>query len=265
MNRIAAAPSPDTGFTLDEALLAERKAAGARRLYTEQIPTARVAGFAILSAIAALQAVRSGAAFPPSELVLLVALNLSYAVLAWCVLRFGYGRSGRLDLSLLLFHLDVVVWLVNLHHLEHSHLFFAYFLLMRVVDQVGVGFRRALYFAHAVTVAYLSYAVWLSVYEPARTWWPDRLGIAASMYLLGLYLALTGLITERLRHRTRQAMRAARALVETLGQKAQALEAQAAALEAQAAALDQARRQAEQANRAKSQFLAVTSHEIRTP
>jgi CheY-like chemotaxis protein len=53
-------------------------------------------------------------------------------------------------------------------------------------------------------------------------------------------------------------MRAARALVESLEQKA-------AALESQAAELREARVQADAANRAKSQFLAVTSHEIRTP
>jgi len=78
------------------------------------------------------------------------------------------------------------------------------------------------------------------------------------MYLLGLYIAFTGLVTERLRHRTRQAIHTARELVASLEQKATALEAQAIELE-------KARRQADQANVAKSQFLAVTSHEIRTP
>ena len=43
-----AAPAPEvdsTGFTLDEALLAQSKAASARRLYTLQIPAVRAAGF----------------------------------------------------------------------------------------------------------------------------------------------------------------------------------------------------------------------------
>jgi CheY-like chemotaxis protein len=56
----------------------------------------------------------------------------------------------------------------------------------------------------------------------------------------------------------REAMRTARELVESLGQKQRALETQARDLE-------EARRRAEEANVAKAQFLATISHEIRTP
>jgi signal transduction histidine kinase/ActR/RegA family two-component response regulator len=150
------------------------------------------------------------------------------------------------------------VWLANLHHLEQSNIFFGYFLLMRVADQVGYGFRRAFYFNHLVVLAYLGYALWASAFGPVRVTWLDRLVIAATMYLLGAYLAFTGAEIERLRERLRQAVRAARELVDNLEHKTQALQMQAHDL-------DQARRQAEQANVAKSQFLAVISHEIRTP
>jgi len=251
-------PDLDTGFTLDAAVLEKRKAASARRLHTVVIPALRAAGFAVLSAIAVVQALGSGVSFPQPDLLWLVAINLLFAAVAWVVLRFGWRQNARVDLSLLLFHADVFIWLLNLHHLEQNHLFFAYFLLVRVVDQVGFGFRRALYFGHVVTAAYLAYSLWVSALEPARAFWPDRLAIAAIIYLLSGYFAVAGLVPERLRNRTRQAMRAARALVVSLEEKAHALEAQA--LE-----LDQARRQAEHASLAKSQFLAVTSHEIRTP
>lgn len=205
-----------------------------------------------------LQDLRTDTPFAQPQLLLLLAANVAFAGFSWLVLRLGHGRVGRVDLSFVFLHLDVLVWLLNLHHLEQSHLFFAYLLLVRVADQVGFGFRRAFYFNHVVLVAYLGYSAWVSIYEPANAHWLDRLAIAAAMYLLGSYLAFTGSVTERLRNRMRQAVRTARELVESLEQKTRVLEVQASQL-------DQARRQAEQANVAKSQFLAVISHEIRTP
>jgi signal transduction histidine kinase/ActR/RegA family two-component response regulator len=258
MDTRSPSPGSDIDFTLDPAALAERRAASARRLNTVQIPALRMAGFAILCAIAIHQDLHDGGAFPSAALGALIAFNLGYAAVAWLALRHGYRPGARVDLSLVLMHLDVAVWLVNLHHLETTSLFFAYFLLVRVVDQIGFGFRRALYFAHVVSLAYLGYGSWSAFAEPGVATFADRLGIAAILYLLGWYFAATGLVTERLRNRRRQAIRAARVLVEHLEQKA-------AALESQKGELDAARRQAEQASRAKSEFLAVTSHEIRTP
>jgi hypothetical protein len=84
------------------------------------------------------------------------------------------------------------VWLPNLYHLEQANLFFAYFLLMRVTGQVGFGVRRALYFNHVLLVAYLGHSAWWLAFRPAEARWADRLPIAVNMYLLGIYLALTG-------------------------------------------------------------------------
>ena len=256
----AAGPVSDNeaSFTLDAGELAERRAAAARRVHTVQLPAVRAAGFAILCAIAILQDVRLGVASDRPPLALLLALNAGYAIGSWAFLRAWYGRTGRLDLGLLFLHLDILVWLPNLYHLEQAHLFFACLLLVRVADQVGWGFRQALWFNHVVVAIYLAYSGWIGFARPDEAQWTTRLTIAATMYLLGIYLAFSGLVSERLRRRMREAMRTARELVESLGQKQRALEIQARDLE-------EARRRAEQANVAKAQFLATISHEIRTP
>jgi signal transduction histidine kinase/CheY-like chemotaxis protein len=256
----ASGPARDTdaGFTLDVDLLAQRRAESARRVNTVQIPVVRAIGFAILCAIAVLQDIRLGAAADRASLAGLLALNVAYAALSWAILRSWYGRTGNLDLGLVFLHLDILVWLPNLRHLEQAHLYFGCLLLIRVADQVGYGFGRAIYFTHIVGGAYLAYSCWVWVHAPADAHWSQRLTIVATMYLLGIYLAFTGQVSERLRSRVRQAMHTARELVDSLEQKQRALELQAADLE-------EARRRAEQANVAKAQFLATISHEIRTP
>jgi signal transduction histidine kinase/ActR/RegA family two-component response regulator len=248
----------ESSFTLDAAMLGARKAENARRLYTAQIPAVRAVGFAIICVMVIVQHARHPAVLPPLQALLLIGADLLYAVLSWMLLRWGYGRWRNVDLSHLLFHVDVLIWLPHLYYFEQSNLFFAFFLLVRVADQVGFGFRRALYFNHLIFGIYAGYSLIALTREPAAAAWSDRLAIAGTMYLLGAYLAVTGLVIERLRDRLRTAVHAARGLVERL-------EHETRTLEVQTVELDVARRQAEQASQAKSQFLAVISHEIRTP
>ena len=250
-------PEFDAEFTLDAQQLARRKAAAARRVHMREIPAIRAGGFLILSLMAVVQSQRLAVVAVEPSLGHLIALNLGYAALAWAVSIAAHLHRPGLDTSLLLFHLDLLVWLVNLHHFEPAGLYFAYFLLVRVADQANVGVRRALWFNHVVIASYLGYCAWLAWRGDAVDW-SERGPLAVTMYLLGTYLAFTGVVSERLRARTRRAVGAAREAVGRLEQKTGALEAQARELE-------QARVAAEAASLAKSQFLAMISHEIRTP
>lgn len=246
----------DEGFLTDIAQLDQQRLANRRRLHTVQIPATRVAGFMVLSLMTVLHGSRGDPTSAGLSVVELCALNFGFAALAWAFAWRFWSRLGSLDVTLLLLHLDILVWIPTLYRFEQTSVLFGLLLIVRVADQVGFGAPRAFYFTHVIVASYLLYAYTLGV-SPLIDG-GERAMVVVTLYFGGLYISTTGLVTERLRRRMRRAVRTGRLLVEQLGRQTQSLEAQARELES-------ARRAADQANVAKTQFLATISHEIRTP
>jgi len=226
------------------------------KLNVVQIPLMRVIGFVMMTAAAFLYDLNLPE-FPRAAFLNLAAINVGYALAALAAVRLLYDRVGRFDLTLFL-HVDVVMWLFTMHHVGAADELFAFFLLVRVGDQVGFGFRRAFYFNHVVIATYLAYLGWLAMASGGDIAWASHLYVAATLYVIGTYISITGIAIESLRKRSSAVVREARDLLRQL-------EGRTAELRAQAVELEQARVQAEGASQAKSAFLATVSHEIRTP
>jgi signal transduction histidine kinase/ActR/RegA family two-component response regulator len=228
-------------FSLDPEQSRRAKYRRGYKLNVVQIPAMRVIGF-VLMTVAAFLYDLTLPAFPRASFVTLLAINVGYALAALLIVRLLYDRVGRFDLTLLFLHVDVVIWLFTMHHVGAADELFAFFLLVRVGDQVGFGFRRAFYFANVVVATYLGYLAWLAYGQDFA--WADHLYVAATMYVIGTYIAITGIAIESLRKRSSAVVRQARDLL---------------------LQLEHAKIQAEAASQAKSAFLATVSHEIRTP
>lgn len=192
------------------------------RLHTTVIPTTRLVGLAVVTALIPLH---NAAVFGDPRWSSMGAFALSaslYCLGSWLILKAFFLRCRRVPLGDIFLVADIFLLLfaVDLTGGIRSWLFLL--LAGRCVDQLPGGFRRAVWFNHLIVGSYAIYLLLAST-RHGEVLWTLCAAKLSLLYLYNWYCSLTARTVDSIRARARRTELAKRTDAEIAGVSAHAI------------------------------------------
>ena len=205
-----------------------RKRARLVQINTLVVPRLRVLGFALIATAALLHNTfiyPGWDAFVWRDWLRLAGAFAFYSAITWYLLYLFYEDAQRfVDLGLVFLALDMGMFAAAIYFAGADRSWMYFLPMLRVADQTGTNFRRALAFAHLAPVAYAAVLLYVVVVDHRVIVWGPEIAKLVFIYIGSVYIAMIARAGDVRYQRSSEIIRLARALIRELDEKGKALE-----------------------------------------
>ena len=213
---------------VDPAEAERRKRARLVQINTLVVPRLRVLGFALIATAALLHNTfiyPGWDAFVWRDWLRLAGAFAFYSAITWYLLYLFYEDAQRfVDLGLVFLALDMGMFAAAIYFAGADRSWMYFLPMLRVADQTGTNFRRALAFAHLAPVAYAAVLLYVVVVDHRVIVWGPEIAKLVFIYIGSVYIAMIARAGDVRYQRSSEIIRLARALIRELDEKGKALE-----------------------------------------
>ncbi|HNJ41345.1 MAG TPA: HAMP domain-containing sensor histidine kinase [Acidobacteriota bacterium] len=253
------------GIELDAFQAEQRKLQRTYFLNVIYIPSMRLLGYILVSVVVFLhnRYLLPGMGDVPA--LWFAGISTLHGLVSWIILFLFFSRSKFIHLGDLFLWLDFVIFGLGVYCSGGDKSWLFMIMMIRAGDQNVTTLKRTTIFAAGGWVSYLVLMGYLELVEHRQVNWPGEFTKALFMIAASFNAVMIARMSERLRISVTSAIRMARGFIQEMRHQTEELELARASLEKLYLREQEVTRTLTELNQMKTNFLIVTSHEMRTP